>query len=134
MSGALTGITRATTTFAKGAKKSGQPRILTTSFARPGVTQNTMIDWAGIEAVINRGMTARGIAKVKGTNTPRVYRGSKNYEGLIAKRRAAARAKLKHGAKGSYHMPGAAGGEWSRGFRADRPEDLNPLNKTGYYH
>lgn len=102
---ALSGITRATTTFAKGAKKSGQPRILTTSFARPGVTQYTMIDWAGIESVINRGLRGRGIARVKGTRSPQVFRGSTNYERLIAKRRAAARAKIAAGAAGSYHGP-----------------------------
>jgi len=43
-----------------------------------------------------------------------------------------ARKKIAKGAKGRYHMPGGAGGEWSKGYQ--KGTTINPLNKKGYYN
>lgn len=116
---ALSGIrNRVATRFSKGAKKSGQPVIRTTSNSRPpSVTRDTMTEWADSGPAVDwRGSQGgwKVPRRVKGSSSYQVTRGDSTTR-AVAKVRNEARKKIAKTPKGypggSYHMPGGKGGE-----------------------
>ena len=116
---ALTGVGRSVVRFAKGAVKSKQPVTRTNSYAKPRINSDTLTAWADSGPAVNwRGGQGgwKVPNRVKGSSSFQVTRGDSETR-AIAKIRNQTRKKIAKGAKGSYHMPGGRGGEYSTGYQ-----------------